>query len=70
MKYVAKEYVPGTTRRRVVTDGGSLLESQTVYLPASAWTALKALSWKQGRSGSRIIESLILLAAMSGSDHS
>lgn len=65
MKYVSPEYVEGTTRRRVVTDDGQLLEKQSVYLPASVWSTLKTLGWKQGRSGSQIIESLILIAAMS-----
>lgn len=62
MKYGTKQPVQGTTRTRVVSDDGKVLERQGVYLPAQCWSALKRLSYKQGRSGSQIIESLIILA--------
>lgn len=63
MKYGSSHPVEGTTRTRIISDGGKVLEKQAVYLPHECWHALKSLSYKQGRSGSQIIESLILMAA-------
>lgn len=62
MKHVEAEYIPGTTRRRVISDGGKALERQQIYLPAKCWAALKTMSWEQSRGGSQILEDLILLA--------
>ena len=63
MRHVEAEFIPGTTRRRVISDGGKELERQQIYLPAKCWEALKTMSWEQGRGGSQILEDLILLAS-------
>jgi hypothetical protein len=66
MKYVYPEPVSGITRTRIISDGERRLDRQSVYpvyLPTKCWNILKELSREQGRSGSQIIESLILQVA-------
>jgi len=66
MKYVSPQPVSGTTRTRAISDGELRIRRQSVYpvyIPAECWDVLKKLSREQGRSGSQIIESLILPAA-------
>lgn len=70
MKYRSSKPIPGTTRTRIISDGGRVLEKQAVYLPPQCWAALKRLSYEQRRSGSQIIESLIVLATLATSDNS
>ena len=54
--------VPYTSRQRLVTRSGAVLERAYVFLPAATWDALQRLCASQHRSGSQIIENLINLA--------
>jgi hypothetical protein len=54
--------VPYTSRQRLVTRSGAVLERAYVFLPAATWEALTRLCASQHRSGSQIIENLINLA--------
>lgn len=54
--------VPHTSRQRLVTRSGAVLERAYVFLPAASWEALQRLCASQHRSGSQIIENLINLA--------
>ena len=62
MKYGSAKPVPGTSRVRILSTEGKVLEKMAIYLPPECWSALKDLSYKQGRSASQTLESLIMLA--------
>lgn len=56
---VRTEPVPGTSRQRVITNDGSTLQRQFIYLEPHQWDALKVLANKQRTSGSHIVAQLI-----------
>lgn len=51
-----------TSRQRLISSNGVVLERQNIYAPAETWAALQRLCAIQGRSGSLVIQSLIHLA--------
>lgn len=56
------ELVPGTSRQRVISDDGSTLERQFIYMEPHQWEALKRLANDRRTSGSHIVAHLIELA--------
>lgn len=60
---VRTEPVPGTSRQRVISNEGSTLQRQFIYLEPHQWDALKTLANKKRTSGSIIIAELIDIAA-------
>lgn len=56
---IRTEPVPGTSRQRVITDDGSTLERQYIYLEPHQWDALKLLANRKRTSGSHIVAELI-----------
>ena len=63
---IRTEPVPGTSRQRVITDDGSTLERQFIYLEPHQWDALKVLANRKRTSGSHIVAQLIDKAAKFG----
>lgn len=55
-------FVKGTSRVRVISDAGKILEWQRIYMEPKAWHALKRLAYKQNLSSSEVVEKLVLLA--------
>lgn len=58
--------IAGTTRQRVVTVSGAVLERSYIYLLPEIWKLLYALSAKEGISESRYLSQLIQSAAEDG----
>jgi predicted DNA-binding ribbon-helix-helix protein len=56
---IRTEPVPGTSRQRVITNDGSTLQRQFIYLEPHQWEALKVLANKKHTSGSHIVAKLI-----------
>jgi hypothetical protein len=65
---VIESKVEGTSRQRVITDSGVVLDRQPIYLKAEAWNALADLSREQGVSGSIVIARLIWQASKHNPD--
>lgn len=63
---IRTEPVPGTSRQRVITDDGSTLERQYIYLEPHQWDALRAMANRKRTSGSHIVAELIDKAAKFG----
>lgn len=51
--------IQGTSRQRVTTRSGSVLERAYIVMPPASWVALQRLCVAQHRSGSQVIENLI-----------
>jgi predicted DNA-binding ribbon-helix-helix protein len=62
---IRTEPVPGTSRQRVITDDGSTLERQAIYMEPHQWDALKLMANKKRISGSLVIAQLIEAASKS-----
>lgn len=62
---IRTEPVPGTSRQRLITDDGSTLERQAIYMERHQWDALKVMANKKRVSGSIIIARLIEAAVKS-----
>jgi len=56
---IRTEPVPGTSRQRVITDDGSTLHRQFIYLEPHHWDNLKVLANRKRTSGSHIVAELI-----------
>lgn len=54
--------VPGTTRKRITSSSGVIVERQFIYLEPHQWDNLAKLARLQGTSGSNVIARLIDLA--------
>ena len=57
-----ERWVYNTSRRRVFSTAGKVLEWMPIYMPPQSWHQLKRLAAKQGVSASMVIEQLIDLA--------
>jgi len=62
--------VPGTSRQRVITNGGTELQRQQIYMPEEVWESLRLLAAEHRTSGSQVITRLIQIASMPSSDNS
>lgn len=62
---IRTEPVPGTSRQRVITNEGSTLQRQAIYLEPYQWDALKVMAAKKRTSGSIVVAELIDNAANS-----
>jgi len=60
---VIEARVPGTSRQRIKTSSGTILERQNVYLKPEAWEALEEMCREYNVSGSVVIARLIWEAA-------
>lgn len=63
---IRTESVPGTSRQRVITDDGSILQRQFIYLEPHHWDALKAMANRKRTSGSHVVAELIESAVKFG----
>jgi predicted DNA-binding ribbon-helix-helix protein len=63
---IRTEPVPGTSRQRVITDDGSTLERQFIYLEPHQWDALRVMANRKRTSGSHIVAELIKNAVKFG----
>ena len=61
--------IPGTSRQKIKSARGTVLERQNLYLKAEAWEALAELSKEQGVSGSVEIAQLIWQASKHNPAH-
>lgn len=61
--YIDPKPIKGTTRRRVITNPGTELSRQYIYMKEEVWEALTELASKQGTSGSIVIAQLVKLAS-------
>jgi len=66
---VIEHRIPGTSRQKVKSARGTVLERQNLYLKAEAWEALAELSKEQGVSGSVVIARLIWQASKHNPAH-
>lgn len=58
--------IRGTSRQTVTTRNGVELQRQYIVLPEPVWAKLQAMCVTQHRSGSQLIEALINIASISG----
>lgn len=56
--------IPHTSRQRLTSKDGVVLERQYLFMPAEHWEMLQRLCYAQERSGSLVIQNLISIAAM------
>lgn len=54
--------IPGTTRKRIISNDGTVIERQFIYLEPHQWANLAKLARLQGTGGSNVIGRLIDLA--------
>ena len=59
---ISPQTIPNTSRQRITTHDGSVLERQYIFMPAESWAALQRLCYASHQSGSQVIQQLISIA--------
>lgn len=64
MQPIKPTAIAHTSRQRLTSKDGVILERQYLFMPAGHWEMLQRLCHAQERSGSLVIQNLISIAAM------
>lgn len=59
---ISPQTIPNTSRQRITTRDGAVLERQYLFMPAESWAALQRLCYASHQSGSQVIQQLISIA--------
>lgn len=56
---ISPQSIPNSSRQRIVTRDGAVLERQYLFMPAESWAELQHLCYASHQSGSLVIQQLI-----------
>jgi len=59
---ISPRTIANTSRQRITTRDGSVLERQYLFMPAESWAQLQRLCYASHQSGSQVIQKLISIA--------